>query len=40
LADQLVKDAHYFKIHPKKWTIPEVLEIKKEYQTKLKELKQ
>jgi hypothetical protein len=39
-VDQLRKDAHYFKIHPKKWTIEEVLEIKKEYQTKLKALKQ
>ncbi len=37
-VDQLRKDAHYFKIHPKKWTIEEVLEIKKEYQIKLKQL--
>ena len=37
-VDQLVKDAQYFKIHPKKWTIEEVLEIKKEYQLKLKQL--
>ena len=40
LVDQLVKDAQHFKIHPKKWTIEEVLEIKKEYQIKLKKLKQ
>jgi len=38
-VDQLVKDAQHFKIHPKKWTIEEVLEIKKEYQSKIKQLK-
>ena len=38
-VDKLRKEAQHFKIHPKKWTIPEVEEIKKEYKLKLKQLK-